>query len=173
MKCLNINQVARVTLLAAAIGGPGAVAADSALEHKLKPRVRPGDIVIQRQVEAAPINRVERHGGPITSRVNVKETVQQKMKSNGVNAVLLTDERAAGIRGSVQSSLGSLNHTLDTDNQRVHGRAIGGESHRAASSLGGGSGGSGGSGISGQVTSATSRMSGAIDRALSPFTGRD
>lgn len=169
MRCPAINQAAGVALLAVALGVPGVVSADAETVYQLNPRVRPGDIVIQRRVEGAPINRVKRHGGPITSRVNVRETVQQRLQ--GISAVSLTDERAAGIRGSVQSSLGSLNRTLGTDNQQVRGRALGGESNRAASSLGGGSGGGGG--ISGQVTSATSRMTGTIGRALSPLTGKD
>lgn len=170
MNYRNVHQTAKVVLLMVAVSGSGAVVADAATDYQLKPRVRPGDIVIQRRVEAAPINRVERHGGPITSKVNVRDTVHQRL--NGINAVSLTDERAAGIRGSVQSPMDTLHRTLGTDSQRFSG-AAGGVSNRAASSLGGGSSGSGGSGISGQVTSATSRMSGAIGRALSPLTGRD
>lgn len=167
MRYPAINQAAGVALLAVALGMPGVASADTAAGHQLKPRVRPGDIVIQRRVEGAPINRVERYGGPITSRVNVRETVQQQL--NGINAVSLTDERAAGIRGSVQSSLAPLHRTLGTDSQRVNG-ATGGASNRAASSLGGGSGGGG---VAGRVTSATSGISGTIGRALSPLTGRD
>jgi len=166
MRCLAINRAAGVALLAVALGGPCVASADAAAGHQLKPRVRPGDIVIQRRVEAAPINRVERHGGPITARVNVRDRVQQQL--NGINAVSLTDERAAGIRGSVQTSLAPLHRTLGTNGQLVSG-----SSNRAASSLGGGSGGGGGGGIAGRVTSATSGISGTIGRALSPLTGRD
>lgn len=168
MRYPAINQAAGVALLAVALGVPGAAIADTAAGHQLKPRVQPGDIVIQRQVEAAPINRVKRYGGPITSRVNVRDTVQQQL--NGINAVSLTDERAAGIRGSVQSSLDPLHRTLGTDSQRVNG-ATSGASHRVANSLGGSSGRGGG--VAGRVTSATSGISGTIGRALSPLTGRD
>ncbi|MDN6298289.1 MAG: hypothetical protein L0J54_09745 [Halomonas sp.] len=166
MKRLDIHQTARVALLAAAIGGPGAAAADAATDYQLKPRVRPGDIVIQRRVEAAPLNRVERHGGPITSRQNARITVQEQL--SGIDAVSLTDERAAGVRGSVQNSLAPLHRTLGTGS-----RQPGARSNRAASSLGGGSTGGGSGGIAGQVTSATSGISGTVGRALSPLTGRD
>lgn len=166
MRCPAINQAASVAVLAVALGVPGIASADAATGYQLKPRVRPGDIVIQRRVEGAPINRVERYGGPITYRVNVRETVQQRL--SGINAVSLTDERAASIRGSVQRSLEPLHRTLGTDSQRING-ATGGASNRAASSLGGGSGG----GVAGRVTSATSGISGTIGRALSPLTGRD
>lgn len=169
MRYPAINQAAGVALLAVALSVPGIASADAATDYPLKPRVRPGDVVIQRQVEAAPINRVTRYGGPITSRVNVRDTVQQQL--NGINAVSLTDERAAGIRGSVQRSLGSLHRTLGTENQVVRGGSPGRASNRAASSLGGGSGGGGG--VAGRVTSATSGISGTIGRALSPLTGRD
>lgn len=169
MRCLAINRAASAALLAVAFGSPWVAVADTATGYQLNPRVRPGDVVIQRRVEGAPINRVKRHGGPITSRVNVRETVQGRLQ--GIDAVSLTDERAAGIRGSVQSSLGSLNRTLGTDNQLVRGGASGGDSNRAASSLGGGSGGGGS--ISSKVTSATSRMSGTVGRALAPLTGKD
>ncbi|GAB2727111.1 hypothetical protein GCM10027172_21840 [Halomonas garicola] len=169
MKRLVINRAAGVALLTVALSAPGVAIADAATGHQLKPRVRPGDIVIQRRVEAAPINRVERHGGPITSKVNVRDTVQQRL--NGINAVSLTDERAAGIRGSVQGSLAPLHHTLGTSS-RMNG-AAGSTSQRAAGSLGGGSGGGGGGGVAGRVTSATSGISGTVGRALSPLTGRD
>lgn len=164
MRCPAINQAASVAVLAVALGVPGIASADAATGYQLNPRVRPGDIVIQRRVEGAPINRVERHGGPITSRVNVRETVQHEL--SGINAVSLSDERAAGIRGSVQNSLDPLHRALGTDSQRANAR-----SNRAAGSLGGGS--SSGGGVAGQVTSATSGISGTIGRALSPMTGRN
>lgn len=169
MRCPAINRAASAVLLAAALGSSWAASADSATGYQLNPGVQPGDIVIQRRVEGAPVNRVKRHEGPITSRVNARQMVQERLQSIG--AVSLTDERAAGIRGSVQSSLGSLSRTLGTDSQRLRGGAAVRESNRAASSLGGGSGGSGS--VSSQVTSATSRMSGTLGRALSPLTGRD
>lgn len=164
--------VARIALLMAAIASPGLAVADSATGHQLNPGVNPGDIIIQRRVEAAPINRVNRHSGPISSRVNARDgavAVQQQL--TGVSAISLTDERAAGIRSSVQSSMGSLHRTLGTDSQLVNGGASGGVNNRVTSSLGGGS--RAGGGVAGRVTSATSGISGNIGRALSPLTGRD
>lgn len=173
-KRLEINRaasVARTVLFTAALSGSWVAVADTPAGHQLNPGVKPGDVVILRRVEAAPINRVKRHGGPVTSRVNARDTViDAQQRINGINAVSLTDERAAGVRSSVQGSMGSLHRTLGTHSRVVNGEALG-STNRATSSLGGGS--TGGGGVASRVTSATSGIAGSIGQALSPLTGRD
>lgn len=144
--------------------------ADGSTNPNLNPGVRPGDVVLIREVEPAPIRSVERHGGPITSRVNVRDRameVERQLTSGGI--VALSDDQAAGVRGSVQNSMGSLHRSLVSDNRLANGSVSSGNSNRAASSLGGGSKAGG---ISSRVTSATSGIAGTVTGALSPLTGR-
>ncbi|HSH49435.1 MAG TPA: hypothetical protein VK991_12695, partial [Halomonas sp.] len=134
-----LAKAAGIVLLAGTLSGPSFGADSSGSGHQLNPGVRPGDVVILRRVESAPVNRVKRHAGPITSRVNARDAVigtQQRI--SGITAVSLTDERAAGVRGSVQGSMNSLHRTLGTNGQPRNGGAAGGASNRAASGLGGG-----------------------------------
>lgn len=144
------------------------VAADPSAQPHLNPGVRPGDVVILRRVEPAPIGSVDRHAGPISSRVNVLDSgmdIQRQLTSGGI--VALSDDRAAGVRSSVQGSVGgALNPGSDALVR--NGGGVG--SNRVAGSLGGGSGAGGG--IAGSVTSATSGIAGTVGNALSPFTGR-
>lgn len=165
-------KAAGALLLAGVLSGPSFSATDSSAGHQLNPGVKPGDIVIMRRVEPAPVNRVKRYGGPITSRVNPRDTViDTQQRINGVQAISLTDDRAAGIRGSVQGSMGSMHQVLGTGSQQMNSGLAGGAGSRTASSLGGGI--SGGGGVAGRVTSATSGLGGTIGKALSPLTGRN
>lgn len=165
-------KAAGIVLLAGTLSGPSFGADDGGSRHQLNPGVRPGDVVILRRVEPAPVNRVKRHEGPITSRVNARDAViNTQQRINGITAVSLTDERAAGVRGSVQGAMNTLHRTLGTSGQPRSGGAAGGAGNRAASSLGGGSGGGGG--VAGRVTSATSGISGTVGQALSPLAGRN
>lgn len=171
----SIRQVAKAAgavLLVGVLSGPSFSAAAGAAGHQLNPGVKPGDIVVMRRVEPAPINRVKRYGGPITSRVNPRDTViDTQQQINGVQAVSLTDVQAAGVRGSVQGSMNTLHRTLGTDSQRMNSGLAGGAGSRTGSSLGGGVGGGGG--VAGRVTSATSGLAGTIGKAMSPLTGRN
>lgn len=145
--------------------------ADGSTQHNLNPGVRPGDVVLIREVEPAPIRSVERHGGPIRSRVNVRDRgvgIQRQLSGGGI--VALSDDRAAGVRSSVQDSVGRALNSGSGALMRNGGHGESAGSNRAAGSLGGGSGV--GSGISGSVTSATSGIANTVGNALSPFTGR-
>ncbi|WP_146131963.1 hypothetical protein [Halomonas ventosae] len=124
--------------------------------------------MILRRVEPVPVGRSDRHAGPIESRVNARDSAMNlQQQLTGVQAISLSDERAAGIRSSAQGPIGSLHRALGTDSKRTRGAAShGASSNRVAGSLGGGSAG-------GSVTSVTSGLSGTIGKALSPLTGRN
>lgn len=146
-------------------------AADPSAHHNLNPGVRPGDVVLVREVEPAPIRSVDRHAGPIPSKVNVRDSgmdIQRQLTRGGI--VALSDDRAAGVRSSIQSSMGRALNSGSSALVRNGGQGGGASSNRVAGSLGGGSGV--GSGIAGSVTSATSGIAGTVGNALSPFTGR-
>lgn len=166
----------RAAVVAAVAAGmlahaPAGTAADPSAQHNLNPGVRPGDVVIIRRVGPAPIGSVDRHAGPITSRVNVRDSgvdLQRQLSGGGI--VALSDDRAAGVRSSVQSSVGRALSPGSDALVRNGGQGVGSSSSRVAGSLGGGSGAGGG--IAGSVTSATSGIAATVGNALSPFTGR-
>lgn len=172
----SLHRPLREVLVAAVAAGVMAhtslgVAADPSAHHNLNPGVRPGDVVIIRRVEPAPIGSVDRHAGPIPSRVNVRDggmDIQRQLVGGGI--VALSDDRAAGVRSSVQSSVGRALNPGSSALMRNGGQGGSASSNRVAGSLGGGSGV--GSGIAGSVTSATSGIAGTVGNALSPFTGR-
>ncbi|SEL05134.1 hypothetical protein SAMN04488129_106114 [Halomonas daqiaonensis] len=163
-------RFARTALLTSILVGSfaGTSTADTGSTQQLKPGVRPGDVVILRRVEPVPVGRSDRHAGPIESRVNARDSamdLQQRLP--GVQAISLSDDRAAGIRSSVQGPVNSLHRALGTDSKRTGGAAShGASSSRVTGSLGGGRAG-------GRVTSVTSGLSGTIGKALSPLTGRN
>lgn len=166
---LRAAVVAAVT--AGMLGHATVGAADSSAQHNLNPGVRPGDVVILRRVDPAPIGSVDRHAGPIPSRVNVRDSgmdIQRQLTGGGI--VALSDDRAAGVRSSVQSTVGRALNPGSDALVRNGGHGVGSNSNRVAGSLGGGSGAGGG--IAGSVTSATSGIAGTVGNALSPFTGR-
>lgn len=166
---LQLTKFARRTLLTGLLigGSLGVAVADTATHQQLKPGVRPGDVVILRRVEPVPVGRSDRHDGPIEARVNARDSamaLQQRLI--GVQAISLSDERAAGIRSSVGGAIDPLHRALGTDRQMAPGspgNAIG--SHRAPSSLGGGS-------ATGSIGAITSGLAGTVGQALSPLTGR-
>lgn len=167
---LQVTRLARFTLLTSLLIGSSASvgAADTGASHRLNPGVRPGDVVVLRRVEPVPVGRSDRHDGPIEARVNARDNamaLQQRL--TGIQAISLSDERAAGIRGSVGGSMGPLHRALGTDSQLSRGTtASAGGSHRAPASLGGGS-------ATGSIGSITSGLSGTVGKALSPLTGRN
>jgi len=167
---LKVIRFARLTLLTSLLVGASASigAADTGSSHQLNPGVRPGDVVILRRVEPVPIGRSDRHDGPIEARVNARDSamaLQQRL--TGIQAISLSDERAAGIRGSVGGAMKPLHRALGTGTQASRGTAgSAGGSHRAPASLGGGS-------ATGSIGSVTSGLSGTVGKALSPLTGRN
>lgn len=170
------HSLLRASLVAAVAAGvlaqaSAGVAADPSTHHNLNPGVRPGDVVIMRRVDPAPIGSVDRHAGPISSRVNVRDSgvdIQRQLGGGGI--VALSDDRAAGVRSSVQSTVGRALNPGSDALVRNGGQGVGSNFNRVAGSLGGGSGAGGG--IAGSVTSATSGIAGTVGNALSPFTGR-
>ncbi|NAW33709.1 hypothetical protein [Halomonas alimentaria] len=167
-------RLLRTTLVAAIAAGVMAhaslsIAADASTQHRLNPGVRPGDIVIMREVEPTHIRSVDRYAGPITSRANVRDAgmeMQRRLVSGGV--VALSDDRAAGVRSTAVSTAGvALRHT-ELLRTGLEGVEVG--SRRAASPLGGGSASGG---VAGRVTSATAGIAGSVNRALAPLTGRN
>ncbi|MCS3902987.1 hypothetical protein J2T55_000995 [Methylohalomonas lacus] len=74
----------------------------------LRPGVNPGEVVVIRRVEPAPMNRVDRDNGPITTKINLRRTGEL---SNGVNnqvnnqldgmmGIALSDSQAAGVHST-------------------------------------------------------------------------
>ncbi|WP_163558646.1 hypothetical protein [Halomonas sp. NO4] len=136
--------------------------------HRLRPGVEPGDVVILRRVEAVPAGQVDRHSGPIVSKVNARNGgLAERQNVLGIQAIALSDDRASGIRSSVQGPIGSLHSMLGTERAVSRGAMSNGSSvSRAVSgSVGGGNAG-------GSVGAVTSGISGTIGNALSPLTGQ-
>lgn len=140
-------------------------------QQNLRPGVRPGEVIILREVEPAAFGQSDRVGGPIRARADLRrntelnETVthETQRQLSGVRAVALTDARAAGISSGNSLGMPQLHRALGTD---VSGRSNAAQtrSGQAAGSLGGGSAGGG-------VVGITSGLAGTIKGALSPLTG--
>ncbi len=140
-------------------------------EQNLRPGVRPGEVIILREVEPAAFGQSDRVGGPIRARADLRRntelneavTRETHRQLSGVRAVVLTDDRAAGISSGASLGMPQLHRTLGTD---VSGRSgsVSARSGQAAGSLGGGSAGGG-------VVGVTSGLAGTIKGALSPLTG--
>ncbi|MCW4149593.1 hypothetical protein OM427_08630 [Halomonas sp. 18H] len=134
--------------------------------QQLNPGVRLGDVVLVRRVEPMPMRVVDKHSGPITSRVNARDRgLEARSQVQGATVIALTDERAAGIRGSVTRAV-SAGVGQGMDGVRASGGS-GDLSHIGA--MGRSLGGSGG-GIAGQVTSATGGISDTIGGAMAPLS---
>lgn len=137
------------------------------------PGVNPGDIVVLRRVEPAPIGRADRHAGPIVSKVNTRDNameIQRRLQSGDLDVnrfTALSDDQAAGVSSGV-TGMGAMHRILGTGS---HARS-GAEGHagqalsRSAGSLGGG-------GVAGGVSAATSNISGTVGQTLAPLSGRN
>ncbi|GKW48763.1 hypothetical protein [Halomonas sp. NCCP-2165] len=159
------------TVVASFISFP--VGADTPRVFERNPGVNPGDIVVLRRVEPAPIGRGDRHAGPIVSKVNTRDgamEIQQRLEGGDLDVnhvTALSDDQAAGVSSGV-TGMGAMHRILGTGS---HARA-GAEGHagqalsRAAGSLGGG-------GVAGGVSAATSNISGTVGQALAPLSGRN
>ncbi|MBB3189576.1 hypothetical protein [Halomonas cerina] len=161
---LHFSRTARRWLLVVALATPaaGLQADDGTSGARLNPGVLPGDIVILRDVDSAVYGQVERHAGEITSRVNARHgALEAQQRLIGIQAISLSDERAASIHGGVQGSIHHLHRALGT-HPGMGARATGSAS-RAPSVLGGSAGGS--------VRSLTSGIADTLDGALAPLTG--
>lgn len=149
------------------------VSAETPQVFQRNPGVNPGDIVVLRRVEPAPIGRADRHAGPIVSKVNVRDSameIQQRLEGGDLDVnrfMALSDDQAAGVSSGV-TGMEAMQRILGTGS---HARP-GGEGHagpalsRAAGSLGGG-------GVAGGVSAATSNISGTVGQALAPLSGRN
>lgn len=156
-----------VGMVAAMLVGPGV---EEALgQQNLRPGVRPGEVIILREVEPAAFGQSDRVGGPIRARADLRrntelnETVTQETQRqlSGVRAVALTDARAAGISSGKSLGMPQLHRGLGTD---APGYSSAARSGQAAGSLGGGS-------VGGGVVGITSGLADTVKGALSPLTG--
>ena len=162
--------VAGLTVAGITLGASQQVAADASTRHNLNPGVRPGDIVIMREVEPTPIRSVDRHAGPIRSRVNPRDSAMGvPERLNTVGIVPLSDNRAAGVSSG---ALGHQGQVITSTNSLAH-RVVEGMGAGTSRVAGAQGGGSAAGGIAGRVTSATSGIAGNVTRALSPLTGRN
>lgn len=141
-------------------------------QHNLNPGMKAGDIVIMRRVEPAALGSVDRHGGPIAAKVNTRDSgmaAQRELTAKG-GILSLSDEQAAGVRGSALGSMSHFQGGAATSNNVAlqSGRTTIRATNQVAGALGGGRGGSGG--VAGTVTSATSGIANTVGQALSPLT---
>lgn len=159
-------------MLLCAVLAPSLKAADL---HQAKP----GEIVIMREVTPQPHNRVDQEG-PIISKVDLKpEPIATEYLVDPVNrsikAIALTDEQAAGVRGSTPAG-GMVVEALAGDQSPVgkqgghaltHGQGLNRNSNmnsgRLTQVLGGGGGGAQGGGA---TNNAMQGFSGALGQAF-------
>jgi|GEM_PF-2330189 len=152
------------------LGGLIGVGTDQAQGADLRPGVRPGEIVVIREVEPAPFGQVNRDSGPIRARADLMQssrmaqatTAQLGNQTSGITAVMLNDTQAAGISSGVGGSMAQLHRSLGTGSSLGAGGNV--QSNRVAGSIGGGAAGGG-------VIGATSGIASTITGALAPLTG--
>ncbi|ALM51631.1 hypothetical protein BJB45_03030 [Halomonas huangheensis] len=139
----------------------------------LRPGVMPGEIVVIREVEHAPVGQVNRDSGPIRARADLIHSSEMASRAThrihgqmkGVTAVMLSDSQAAGVSSGVHSGIGRMHQALGTSGALGSGSAV--NSQR----LGGTPAGSGGGArIGGGVVGVTSGIADTVTGALAPLT---
>ncbi|GEN23361.1 hypothetical protein [Halomonas cupida] len=154
------------------VGLWGGVGIDHSLAADLRPGVRPGEIVIIREVEHAPVGQVNRDSGPIRARADLihssvmanRATHRIHGQMSGATAVMLSDSQAAGITSGVSSGIGRMHQVLGTSaissgNNMNNSQRLGGTP----------SGTGGGARVGGGVVGATSGIANTVTGALAPL----
>ncbi len=118
-KAIILSQAFFLTLMFVATS-PVLKAQDS--HPNLRPGVNPGEVVVIRRVEPAPMNRADRDNGPISTKINLRQTgelsggvnKQVNNELDGMIGIALSDSQAAGVH-STPAPARQLHQALRTE----------------------------------------------------------